>query len=29
MKGISYITDQENRRKAVVIELITLEKHPS
>lgn len=29
MKGISYITDHQNRKKAVVIELATLEKHPS
>jgi hypothetical protein len=29
MKGISYITDEQNRKKAVVIEISTLEKHPA
>lgn len=29
MKGISFITDHENRRKAIIIELQTLEKHPN
>ena len=28
MKGISYITDNRNERKAVIIELKTIEKHP-
>ena len=28
MKGISYITDESNRKKAVVIELSTLERNP-
>ena len=27
MKGVSYITDDKNRKKAVVIELKTLEQH--
>lgn len=27
MKGVSFITDDKNRRKAVVIELKTIEKH--
>ena len=27
MKGVSYITDEKSRRKAVVIELKTLEKY--
>lgn len=27
MKGISYITDNKNRKKAVVIELKTIEQH--
>jgi hypothetical protein len=28
MKGVSYITDAENRRKAVVIDIDTIAKHP-
>ncbi len=28
MKGISYITDNRNERKAVIIELKTIEKYP-
>ena len=28
MKGISYLIDEMNQKKAVVIELATLEKHP-
>ena len=28
MKGVSYITDSENRRKAVVIDIDTIAKHP-
>ncbi len=28
MKGVSYITDDKNRRKAVVIDIETIEKHP-
>lgn len=28
MKGVSYLTDEANRKKAVVIELATLEKYP-
>ncbi len=27
MKGVTYITDDKNRKKAVVIELKTLEQH--
>jgi len=27
MKGISYITDEKNRKKAVVIDLKTIEEH--
>lgn len=27
MKGVSYITDNKNRRKAVVIEISAIEKH--
>jgi hypothetical protein len=27
MKGISYITDERNRKKAVVIDLKTIEQH--
>lgn len=27
MKGVSFITDDKNRRKAVVIDLKTIEKH--
>ena len=29
MKGISYITDHQNKRKSIVIDFNTLEKHPS
>lgn len=28
IKGISYITDQRNRRRAVVIDIKTIEEHP-
>ena len=28
MKGVSYITDDKDRRKAVVIDIETIEKHP-
>jgi len=28
MKGVSYITDDKNRRKAVVIDIETIEKYP-
>ena len=28
MKGINYITDEANRKKAVVIDLAILERHP-
>jgi len=28
MKGVSYITDAENRRKAVVIDIDTIAKYP-
>jgi len=28
MKGVDFITDDKNRRKAVVIEIKTIEKHP-
>ncbi len=28
MKGIRYITDEDNHRKAVVIDIETIEKHP-
>ena len=28
MKGIRYITDEKNRRKAVVIDIETITKHP-
>jgi hypothetical protein len=28
MKGVSYITDDQNRRKAIVIDIETIEKHP-
>ena len=28
IKGISYITDQKNRRRAVVIDIKTIEEHP-
>ena len=27
MKGVNYITDDKNRRKAVIIELKTIEQH--
>jgi predicted DNA-binding protein len=28
MKGVSYLTDEKNRKKAVVIELKAIEQHP-
>jgi len=28
MKGVDFITDDKNRRKAVVIEIKTIEQHP-
>jgi broad-specificity NMP kinase len=28
MKGVDFITDDKNRRKAVVIEIKTIERHP-
>ena len=28
MKGVNFITDNNNRRTAVIIELKTIEKHP-
>jgi hypothetical protein len=28
MKGVRYITDDRDRRKAVVIDIATIEKHP-
>lgn len=29
MKGIRYITDHQNKRKSIIIDIQTLEKHPS
>jgi hypothetical protein len=28
MKGVDFITDDKNRRKAVIIEIKTIERHP-
>lgn len=28
MKGVSYITDDKNRKKAIIIDLKTIEQHP-
>ncbi len=28
MKGVNFITDDKNRKKAIVIELKTIEQHP-
>lgn len=28
MKGVNYITDEKNKKRAVVIELKTIEQHP-
>jgi ribosomal protein L18E len=28
MKGVNYLTDDQNRRTAVVIDIKTIEKHP-